>query len=199
MERKLDDIVNLLATRANGVPVDAAEDPDSGFQQQNSTPTPLPHVFGRPKRCGNGENSHTYEWRTTADTHDSNDKSGDDAMLIDRPLPSVKLTFAEMHTAVDAWRPQLAENFPFAALYEGQSTTWMLVERPFLSTAIAVAALYGDLERQMELSKCLMKDIGESMLMKGEKNLDLLEGILVLLAWLVPVLRLRVRCTGMLC
>ena len=101
------------------------------------------------------------------------------------PLPNVKLSYEEMETLVDSWRPQLADHFPFAALYEGQSTRYVLVEMPFLATAISCAALYGDLPRQIDLAQSLIKEISERMLLQGEKSLDLLLGILVLIAWYV--------------
>lgn len=98
-------------------------------------------------------------------------------------LPNVKLRYEEMEKLVDSWRPQLAAHFPFTALYDGQSTQYLLVEMPFLATAISCAALYGDLPRQIEIAQALIKEIGEHMLLKGEKSLDLLLGILVLIAW----------------
>ena len=99
------------------------------------------------------------------------------------PLPNVKLTYEEMEGLVDSWRPHLAAQFPFAALYDTQSTKGVMVEMPFLATAISCAALYGDLARQLEVAQGLIKDIAERMLIQGEKSLDLLLGILVLLAW----------------
>ena len=108
-------------------------------------------------------------------------------------LPNVKLKYEEMEKLVDSWRPQLAEHFPFAALYDGQSTQYLLVEMPFLATAISCAALYGDLPRQIEVAQALIKEIGEHMLLKGEKSLDLLLGILVLVAWYVKSLTIFSR------
>lgn len=59
------------------------------------------------------------------------------------------------------------------------------MDRPYVAQAIAVAALYGDLERQCQLARELMKDITDAMFMRGEKSLDLLEGLLVTIAWSV--------------
>ena len=118
----------------------------------------------------------------------ANEDPDNEGEIPEYPLPNVKLPYHEMEKLVDSWRPQLAEHFPFAALYEGQSTAYLLVEMPFFSTAIACAALYGDLSRQIDTAQALIKDIGERMLLQGEKSLDLLLGILVLLAWYITSL-----------
>ena len=55
---------------------------------------------------------------------DHEDESG----LPAQPLPNVKLSFEETEQLVDSWRPMLAAHFPFAALYEFQSTQYLLVE-----------------------------------------------------------------------
>lgn len=109
--------------------------------------------------------------------------------LTQQALPSVSLSYQELEEAVDAWRPQLTVHYPFVAIAEAESTKMLIVDRPFLSTAIAVAALYGDLPRQLETAQGLIKDIGMAMLLEGKKSLDLLQGLLVLLAWCVVLNR----------
>lgn len=139
-------------------------------------------------RKGKNSNSkRSYTWKQDTWRPDSSITSGlndqTSAEFAEYPLPNVKLKYEEMERLVDSWRPQLADHFPFAALYEGQSTQYLLVEMPFLATAISCAALYGDLPRQIQTAQALIKDIGERMLLHGEKSLDLLLGILVLIAW----------------
>ena len=65
-----------------------------------------------------------------------------------------------------------------------------MVEKPFMATAIAVAAMYGDLPRQLDLAEGFIKDVGNAMLVDGQKSLDLLQGILIIIAWYALTSRL---------
>ncbi|KAL9056367.1 MAG: hypothetical protein Q9162_002958 [Coniocarpon cinnabarinum] len=165
-------LVNLLASRDSGEAFQGSKDPVDTLRPVPFDP--FPYVKQRYSK---------HAWQSDSALSGGVDAAVDDEDLPSGPLPHVNLSYNEAERLIDAWRPQLAEHFPFAALYEGQSTQYLLVEMPFFATGIACAALYGDLKRQVEVSQSMIKDIGEKMLLEGEKSLDLLLGILVLLAW----------------
>ncbi|KAL9087096.1 MAG: hypothetical protein Q9159_003791 [Coniocarpon cinnabarinum] len=164
-------LVNLLASRDSGEAFQGSKDPVDTLRPVPFDP--FPYVKQRYSK---------HAWQSDSALSGGVDAAVDDEDLPSGPLPHVNLSYNEAERLIDAWRPQLAEHFPFAALYEGQSTQYLLVEMPFFATGIACAALYGDLKRQVEVSQSMIKDIGEKMLLEGEKSLDLLLGILVLLA-----------------
>lgn len=176
MERKLDDIANLLAVRGGG-PDESSHSSETASGGTFEANNPLPHLWAR--RTGRPIPQQTQpSWQIGQLREDDN-------VFDKQALPSVRLTYQEMEEAIDAWRPQLAAHYPFAAIADSQSTKMLMVEKPFFATAIAVAAVYGDLPRQLGLAEGFIKDVGHAMLVEGQKSLDLLQGILVLIAWFV--------------
>ena len=121
----------------------------------------------------------SWRWGLSA----AEDSNRGDLSPSEYPLPNLKLTFEEMEKLVDSWRPYITSHFPFAALPEIEKTQNIIKEMPVLAAAISCAALYGNLPRQIEVGQMLIREIAERMLFGSEKNVDLLLGILVLVAW----------------
>jgi hypothetical protein len=64
------------------------------------------------------------------------------------------------------------------------SDAWELAHRkPFLMQVIATVAFFHDLPKQQVMVKDLMRQISEKMILRNDKSLELLQGILILIAW----------------
>lgn len=63
---------------------------------------------------------------------------------------------------------------------------WELAHtKPFLMQVIATIAYFHDLPKQQAMVKDLMRQISEKLIMRNEKSLEVLQGILILVAWCV--------------
>lgn len=58
-------------------------------------------------------------------------------------------------------------------------------KKPFLLHAIVTVTYFHDLPRQTTMVKQIMRDISERILINGEKSIDILQGIIVLVCWYV--------------
>lgn len=78
---------------------------------------------------------------------------------------------------------QMAELFPFVRLPQNISLQVMAETRPFLLLAAVTAAAYEYPKMQQVLCSEVKQIIMETIVGDGESNLDLLQGLLVHLAW----------------
>ena len=107
-----------------------------------------------------------------------------------RRSPTGKHTSAPFHEAraeqiLNLYRNELIPYFPFV-LIPHISASEFQKDRPFLFKTIAVAAGYQYSTRPMSsehLVVDILRELSERVLIKGEKNLDLLQGVLVIIAW----------------
>lgn len=79
------------------------------------------------------------------------------------------------------FRDQMSSHFPFVVLTE--ETAKMRQERPFTYVACVMAAAHSDPTLQYRLSQDTLKFLAERMLVRGEKSLDLLQGLLIMVNW----------------
>jgi glycine cleavage system pyridoxal-binding protein P len=69
----------------------------------------------------------------------------------------------------------MASSMPFVVIPDGTE--------PFLMQVIATVAFFHDLPKQQVMVKDLMRQISEKMMLRNDKSLELLQGILILIAW----------------
>ena len=81
------------------------------------------------------------------------------------------------------FKTNLAEQFPFVVLDLDSTSQKLRHERPLLWKAIIVASSHRNSDRQMALGAILVEDLTMRLLLKAEKSLDLLQALLVLIAW----------------
>ena len=81
------------------------------------------------------------------------------------------------------FKANMAEQFPFVVIQPYSTSQSLRLERPFLWKAIVVAALHGNSDRQMALGTGLMKELTTRLLFRAEKSIDLLQALLVFIAW----------------
>ena len=73
--------------------------------------------------------------------------------------------------------------FPFVVIPPQASAADFRKEKPLLFRTCVAAACHKDPSLQRQIAEELLRTIGDRMLLKGEKSLDLLQCILVLIAW----------------
>jgi hypothetical protein len=81
------------------------------------------------------------------------------------------------------FRTQMAPQFPFVVIPPDATSESLRRERPMLWRSIVVAASYHNPQRQIALGWKLMEEFSTRILLKAEKSLDLLQALLVHVAW----------------
>ncbi|KAK7720627.1 hypothetical protein SLS57_005406 [Botryosphaeria dothidea] len=77
----------------------------------------------------------------------------------------------------------MSKYFPFVIVAPDVTVATLRETKPFLFKAIVVVASVQDLGRQRALGYALMGELTNKLLIRGERSVDLLQGILVWLAW----------------
>ena len=93
------------------------------------------------------------------------------------------LTIETASSLLSTFKMTMTDHFPFVRVQPQQTTEEIRQQRPFLFLAIIAAASYEDMPLQRKLGKRLKQAISTRMILKGEMSLDLLQGLLVHLAW----------------
>lgn len=88
---------------------------------------------------------------------------------------------------------ELAPLFPFVMLPPTTTERQLFQERPMLHMAIMAVACQSDLELQVTLARTFREEISRAIFVSGEKNLVMLQAILVFLAWSVAPRETTVR------
>lgn len=83
---------------------------------------------------------------------------------------------------VDKFREHFTPHFPFVVI-PSKSISELRTRHPYVLKAIWTVAFQQSRAHQIEMCKDLMVDISTSMLIRGEKDLDMLQGVILLNAW----------------
>ena len=86
---------------------------------------------------------------------------------------------------LELFRQKMAEQMPFVIIPSEWGSDKLRAQRPFLWKAIMTAASYHNILRQEAMGWSVMQDFTTRLLFKAEASLDLLQGVLVHLNWLV--------------
>lgn len=89
---------------------------------------------------------------------------------------------------LDTFRTKMVPLFPFVAIPAGISVSQLRQEKPFFYLNIVMVACY-DAPRQREIVQTILNYVAEHIITRGEHNMDLLQGLLVHLAWYVTISR----------
>lgn len=89
----------------------------------------------------------------------------------------------EATALLNRYKRLMAPSLPFVVIPDGTDAWALTHQKPFLMQVIATVAFFHDLPRQQFMVKDLMRQISEKLLMRNEKSLEVLQGILILIAW----------------
>ncbi|KAK5956979.1 hypothetical protein OHC33_002468 [Knufia fluminis] len=91
---------------------------------------------------------------------------------------------APIHEALfEQYKTYQSQYFPFVPLSTDLSSGTIMEERPFLYTCCVMTASHRDPALQSRIARDVLKYLSEHMILAGEKDLDLLQGLLVMTAW----------------
>jgi len=203
MEQKLDGIVTLLAASQPQSQAQLPAAPDSRpFLTPNSlSPNTRTCEFGsiqiplapvvpleqKAQKCScsetpipDGPSKDTFmgAWMPGRKCHDS---SGSCSLLV------LDLDDEVSATLLDNYQVSMARYFPFVVIPLSTTAPQLRISKPFLFLSIMAVSSYQKNGQQTTLSTEIMRLLSERMLLKGEKSLDLLQGVLVYAEWSVLV------------
>ena len=89
----------------------------------------------------------------------------------------------EAENMLSEFRANMTEQFPFVIIHPDTTSQFLFEERPLLWKAIMVAASHGNSDRQLALGADMFEDLITRLLFRAEKSLDLLQALLVFIAW----------------
>ena len=98
-------------------------------------------------------------------------------------MPQLEPDEQEAEILLLEFKKNMTEQFPFVVIDSDSTSQSLHNERPLLWKAIMVAASHGNSDRQMALGATLLEDLTTRLLLKAEKSLDLLQALLVFIAW----------------
>ncbi|KAI5465615.1 hypothetical protein BGZ63DRAFT_411145 [Mariannaea sp. PMI_226] len=84
---------------------------------------------------------------------------------------------------LEAYRTIHSELFPFVLVPANISALELRQQQPFMWKAVMMVGCFLDGSRQVKLGKELLGEIGQAAVVDGTRNLDLLRGLQMLVAW----------------
>ena len=84
---------------------------------------------------------------------------------------------------LEIFRTDMTPNFPFVVISPGTSAAQLHDQKPFLYSAIKMSVAFRNVLKQKAITKDIMTDLSVRLLQTGEKSIDLLQGLLVCIAW----------------
>lgn len=93
------------------------------------------------------------------------------------------LTLHRATTLLDRYRSSMTAHFPFVVISPEISISQMRKKKPFLLLAVLAVASYEDFSTQRLLGDEVRRMISVRMILSGETPLEILQGLLVFLAW----------------
>lgn len=106
--------------------------------------------------------------------------------LLDHLLPAERAGLpsrSEAEKMLNAFRSQIAPFFPFVIVPPDISATELQQQKPFLYRNVMMASFLQDPPRQTSLALAIREYVGRHVIVNDEQSLDILQGLLVYLAW----------------
>ncbi|KAK9233890.1 hypothetical protein V1525DRAFT_414898 [Lipomyces kononenkoae] len=95
----------------------------------------------------------------------------------------IMLSDEEALLRLETFRTEMTPYFPFVNVPTEFTVSELRQKKPFLLRAIVMVTCLEDANRQLAMAKNIRECISTSIVVKGEQSLDLLQGLLVCLAW----------------
>lgn len=81
------------------------------------------------------------------------------------------------------FQTEMLPYFPFVAVPPDATASELRQSKPFLFCTMVTVSCLDDTERQLDMAHSIRECIGSAIVTRGEKGLDLLQGLLVCLGW----------------
>lgn len=92
---------------------------------------------------------------------------------------------AQADVLVEIFKMRMTPHFPFVVVPAHVSAAQLRIERPFLFLAVLAVTSFDDISVQRQLGQRLKQAVSERILSIGALTFDVLQGLLVYLAWCV--------------
>jgi hypothetical protein len=195
LEHKIDGITSLLEASSSNFlslndPNDLVGDDSSlGTPPSISTPDPFPDHYDRNTFQSYGLDSfghatHQFEPPSFAQPpapapsypqHSSLSYGGSS--------PGFGLTWGQAEQAISNFKIKFMPNFPFVALRPEIFAEQLYLEKPLLFKVIMLVAAPTTLAKMTEIKRSITTYIGQHLVVLEKRDLDLLQGLLVFIAW----------------
>ncbi|KAE8424016.1 hypothetical protein BDV36DRAFT_290113 [Aspergillus pseudocaelatus] len=114
-------------------------------------------------------------------THSLNGEETDETRLDVIAQGLVNMETAQ--SLIDLYKSDMRLHFPFVVISSQVTASDLRQQKPFLFLAVLASAAYSNMPLQRLLGKEIRKVIASRMVLHGEVSFELLQGILVFLAW----------------
>ncbi|KAK3691770.1 hypothetical protein LTR37_018428 [Vermiconidia calcicola] len=108
------------------------------------------------------------------------------------------VSIPEAEILLDRFQRLMAPSMPFIVIPTNATAQQLSADKPVLLLAICVVTCFHDFPQQQVMLKNLMRSLSERILMNNEKSIDILQGILVFVAWYHPHIFHRPQVTNLL-
>ncbi|KAH9810748.1 hypothetical protein Tdes44962_MAKER05979 [Teratosphaeria destructans] len=197
LENKIEHLVNALSAsqNSNSQPSPPSSVSDNGPSQRSTSQQEVIDslCIGLPEsRDDCSILSNVRHSVTSATLHTS---SPHNSLQVSRPgLPTISSNDYDqlgvgMHEAellLARWRRLMAPMFPFVVVPEGVTARQLKNSKPLLLHTIVTVAYFHDLTKQQVMVKQLTRNVSERILINNEKNLGILQSLLVFVSWYHP-------------
>lgn len=191
LEEKINTLTDLLTTTGKAIgsntasqpdPVDQGPD-DNPDQRQSSLPTPPVSTSTETRHVCEPANDILLSLRCDRSFGSGKRSETASTTAYAENFPSFQMAPVLEERLFSDFRTEMNRHFPFVIVPPQATTAAFREEKPFLFRVCIAAACHVDPALQRQMGEDLMKYVGDRMLLKGEKSLDLLQGILVFTAW----------------
>ena len=194
LEQKIESLVNLLSA-AQGVPAkpDYLTPPGNEDQYEPTPPTESGQDGTRPTQFSwvapppVGVPLIT-SWSSNMPLHPAGQPSVQKPCMQPRPSgvdENINLVSRQLFTngqpecPLSVFRERFAPHFPFVIIPSGITANQLQNQKPWLHKTVSMIASYEDRVHQMEVAKEIVLGISSAMLIRGDKNLDMLQSLIL--------------------
>lgn len=160
----------------------ASVTPRTWTEQRTVPLTPASEQFNAPSHEQNASTSSTDEATLTLGHAQGFSRHAAKLIEVSPELGHVYgTTFHE--TLFQLFRERIIRFFPFVNMSQMTSAVTISSKQPFFYTCCVLIAAHRDPPLQARIGRDILRYVGEHMLLRGEKSMDMLQGLLVLTAW----------------
>ncbi|KAI7285732.1 hypothetical protein KC345_g1566 [Hortaea werneckii] len=99
---------------------------------------------------------------------------------------SIGTSLMQAEILLDRYRRLLAPEMPFVVIPSHVTAQHLYTDKPLLLRAIVTVTYFHNLPEQRRMVKMMMRDVSERVLLNNEKNVGVIQAILVFVAWYHP-------------
>ena len=182
LEQKLDGLVTLLTSNKSTLQANPSSQtsgeffPRSPVSLESNASTVGPSTAAPPSGIMNGGMTTVQNINDSILPNDPVDGAADRSLSVDRGDQEAELLLLEFKT-------NMTQQFPFVVIAAESTSQSLQHEKPLLWKAIMVAASHEKSDRQLALGSKLMEDLTTRLLLGVERSLDLLQALLIFIAW----------------